>query len=361
MTQTQTQMPMQTQTVQNTQQQLIELVDNLASKIPMNGFGMPEFIYRADIFPQDYQSLSKDQKSAYLRAATVPLFYSDGFPTTEHGALFWDRLDIESDTDHHLFLRYREMSNSLGYRSVEVLARKLADETHAANRLSNNRARSGDSDRDAHRDMSLDPNNEYLNVQVPTPPTSIPGAITGATATSTTPDDLAEYEELLQSTRDYLRAIYTFYFWKFRANAFDLVGEAAVRRIRQTRALLLDDRTYIRLQATSDKLFQRLNRFTDQDFDSMDPMDTTKVLKEILSMQRVSVGLPAAAPADSHLPGDRDSTAATNVEEHLRSIARNKRQVDSGNIDALSDPQTTELAQNLIIRMMQKKEDSGDN
>ena len=104
-----------------------------------------------------------------------------------------------------------------------------------------------------------------------------------------------------------------------------------------------------------DKVMSRFERFTDEDYSNMDPAEATKVLKELVQMQRVTVGLPAAAPADAHIPGVEKPDASIPIEQHLKTIARNQGSTETTDTSALQDESTAELAQELIIRMMRNK------
>lgn len=324
---------------------LVNVMLELTNDIPLNEFGMIAHAYRPDLIPHNLQSLTEDQKHHVKEAARVPLFFSDGFPATKSGGLFWDKLDHEGNSEHLLFRKYLEMSQSHGYRSIQVLARQLQTQQAAADHYYRDRWGGGDSDSDSDSDSdgdgsSNDPENIFLDVEEPPKAQQIAG-----------PDQV---ENALSETVTYFRQLYVLYFWKYRAQAFDLVGQAAIRKIRQQRAILLEDGHYLKLNAMVEHVMDRMGRFTDADLDNMDPLDTVKVMKDLVQMQRVTVGLPATAPGEVHLPGQVDGDT---VEEHLRAINnRNNATQHHKTTDLLNDESTTELAQELFMRMLQQKQ-----
>lgn len=296
-------------------EQLIELVISLATNIPANEFGMVDHIYRADYLMPALSAHSADDGIRIQERAKVPLYYADGFPTTRSGSLFWDRLDHEGSADFMLFQKYLEMSGTYGYRSIHVLAKELAS-THT-------------------RRTSPPPENIFL--------------IDVEAAKS----EVDQADAQLSATQDHLRTLYVLNFWKERATAYDLVGYAAARRIREQRALALEDSQFIKLSKFADRVFKRIEGFTEEDFESVDPLTATKILKDLVGLQRISVGLPANGPASEHLPGQKDSDASTSVEDHLRVVAKKKLATTTQDTaELLADETTTALAQELTMRLL---------
>jgi hypothetical protein len=402
----------------------------IQEQIPKNDFGMPEFIVRADMIPHHLESMTRELQWAHIDAARVDIHYSDGFPVTNSGSLFWERLDHEGSSEFMLFQRYLEMVSTYGYRSTQLLAKSLVRESieervrlvAAEREQVREREREQVRDRDdAQSAMHVDAatgaatatgvHTDVDHIAVPTRPNGSGGEYdvgnifidmvskpqnqkrgsgsgikqkrppmpsvahlekgSGHSRTQAHEDEAAalstakgglpaiisdvEHEQLMRATNDRLRTLFILYFWKARASAFDIVGEAAVRKIRAVRAIHLDERTFTRVNKMVERVMSRFDHFSADDLDSLDPGETVKVLKELLHLQRVSVGLPAAAPADAHLPGSSDSNASTPIEEHLRTIANTRDRGEVTGLEALDDEDTANLAQELAVRLLKGK------
>lgn len=95
------------------------IVQLLSKNVPTNEYGMPVYFIRSDLL--HYHSnpyLTQDD----VDAATVGLFYHDGYPTLEDGASFWNQLPHETYDRHLLFTKYLEMAAEYGVRQLDILA-----------------------------------------------------------------------------------------------------------------------------------------------------------------------------------------------------------------------------------------------
>ena len=319
---------------------LVEIINELTMAIPNNEFGMPAYIYRPDHIPPNFKTLSAANQRRQCELAKVPLYYSDGFPTTRRGSLIWDRLDHEGNCDFMLFRQYLEMSQAHGYRSIQVLARALCEQTTATNRHI-----------ESIREERKENPNIFLDVE------ELP-----ASQAPTQRDQWltqSSEEDGITNTLGSLRQLYVFYFWRQRAEAYDLVGQAAVRKIRESRAILLEDHHFIQLSNMVAKVMKRFDNFGEDDMNNLNPVETVRILKELVSMQRVATGLPGNAPSESHLPGQRDETGTSSVEDHLRNINKAKATESQGDTSGfLEDEDTTTLAQALFMKMMRKNQEN---
>jgi hypothetical protein len=291
-------------------------------------------------------------------------------------------MDHEGGADFTLFRQYLEMIQHHGYRSIQVLARAIISQRSSTKREIE--ARKASIPEGIFLDVETQSN---PHVKVPPPPpgtgtygtrvkpngdgSNIAGDYTHTHTHTHTHDQtpspsagpqalsaaaqtiVEEDEELVASTLSHLRELYVLYFWRYRAEAFDIVGQAAVRKVRESRAILLEDHHFTQLSGMVAKTMARFNAFTDEDMKRLDPVETVKVMKELIHMQRVATGLPAQGPADAHLPGNAEGNAATSVEDHLRHIQKQKgKNKQSGFGDLLNDESTAELAQELAMRMI---------
>jgi hypothetical protein len=294
-------------------------------------------IYRPDLIPHNLDILPQDEQSRIKANAKVPLYYNDGFPATRSGGLFWDRLEHEGGNEFMLFRQYLEMSQDHGFRSIQILARGMVQRQAANARYIRERHEGP-----PEENIFLDIEGPSKQITVGPPP---PGG------------DIDE--EMMASTLAYLRQVFVMYFWRYRAEAFDLVGQAAVRKIRSSRAILLEDKHYTRITSMVEKAMARFDRFTQDDMDNLDPSDTTKILKDLIQLQRVAIGLPAAAPSEQHLPSQGEH--GDSVEDHLRAIHR-RRNADTQNLgkeDLLGDEDIADLAQELTMRMLRRTQGNG--
>jgi len=285
----------------------LAVMTRLAASLPENDLGMPMFIYRPDAIPENFDSLSPTQQSQIQGAATVRLSFSEGFPTTPGGTLFWEQLEFEGGSEFLFFQSYLGMLETHGFRSIQILARENAERSMKV----------------AHPQQ---------------------GPV----------DQLAEHQRftsLYEATLYHFNELLTYHYWPQRARAYDLVGQAAYRRIRNQRAMLLDNHHYQMLSGMMAKCVARFGRFTDEEMDAMNPLETVKMIKEVVGMQRVAVGLPANAPSEDHLPG-----AQQGMEVHLRTIAKsNQQERRSDAATLLENEETAGMAQELIVKMIQSR------
>lgn len=164
-----------------------------------------------------------------------------------------------------------------------------------------------------------------------------------------------------------LQELHSLYYWKERSRAYDLYQEAAYRHIRTRRAQSMEDYHYIQSESLLQKVMSALN--SAETFEAMkhDPSLLLSAMEKLVKIQRVSVGLPATAPAESLKGGDG---ATSNFEMILRQVAQrnvspetnsqNTTVDEAGRVipttdnllrGALNDPQSAKQLQEIIIRM----------
>jgi hypothetical protein len=102
-----------------------EMVRQLAERIPRNEFGLPIFFVRSDMLPTAHVT-EED-----IDAASVGLFYHEGFPTLSNGAAFWNQLPHEPREHFEIFQKYLDQAGEIGIRQIDILSasvRKTPDE-----------------------------------------------------------------------------------------------------------------------------------------------------------------------------------------------------------------------------------------
>ena len=142
------------------------------------------------------------------------------------------------------------------------------------------------------------------------------------------------------------------YYWNQRVAAYDLFKVAAHRKELELRAIETQDDHY----QVSTKLLGRLHEFMDGDADFWDLM-TPKVAidfqKNLIQMQRISAGLPGAAPLREEERG------GDSIEVTMRQIGGKNQQNKVANDDdqeilldkVLEDETMAEMAQELVIKL----------
>jgi hypothetical protein len=99
------------------------LMEQLNNTIPLNHYGLPEFLYRPDLLnPADFQVYpSVDQAlqlQEQLKAAIIPIAYHQGFPTFAEGLPIWTAMTFETDEAQRAFAEYLELP---GVRSLHSM------------------------------------------------------------------------------------------------------------------------------------------------------------------------------------------------------------------------------------------------
>lgn len=167
-------------------------------------------------------------------------------------------------------------------------------------------------------------------------------------------------------TMDTLRNAYYMYYWKDRALAHDMFQDAAYRHIRVRRALSTEDKSHVlasKMLAKLETIFEKSNFW---DIIENDPAVALQYLEKLTRIQRISAGLPAAAP------GGEVSEEGSSFEMIMRRVQENNSPVaeagsnvlidESGRLvsdnkgfmqGALHDPKTSKMMQEVIIRMTQ--------
>lgn len=88
-----------------------ELFKALSAEIPQNDFHLPDFIYRADLIPEDLYSgnYSALDKLNFLRAATLSLTFDHGYPAIHETSPMWERLPGEPEAAYEAYMIYLEL------------------------------------------------------------------------------------------------------------------------------------------------------------------------------------------------------------------------------------------------------------
>lgn len=237
-----------------------------------------------------------------LNPAFVPLAFDEGFPSLPNGNPCWEQLEWEPTDAYIAFQSYLQMPNvTQGVRSLGELPEVMAE-------------------------------NQLLTIQPTEQPTYV-----------------ARF-----------RNHYTVYNWGLRTRAYDLYKMAALRKKQEFRASSLQEEHFNIAQTLKGRLLEYL-KSEDEFWDMMTPKVAIEFLKMLLGAERLAVGLPANAPlteAKGGQPGGQslEMILRTLVQQHVPIPLSNPGTEGQGAESQLAsqildDPEATRYAQELIIRL----------
>lgn len=251
-----------------------DLIRALNKNLPLNEYGFPELIYRADLL--DYNMFHEHAEYQTMRdaliTAEVQVHYAEAYPTQSNGRPIWEQLEQEPEDSAFLLKKYLEIPG----------ARQLSD--------------------------------------------LVSSRLSGET----------------------LREWYYFYYWDFRAKAFDTFSAAHHARIREQRILSTTDKHFLAAEGLWTKLetaLKSINLETIQE----DPIAIVELMEKVTKMQRVALGLPGngnATPPQAQLQSF-ELTMKTLTKRAEGDAPQSQLTEDTRSL--LNDPDAIERAQELII------------
>ena len=277
----------------------------LSEYIPLNEYGLPEYIYRGDMIP-NLTEMSQAERTAHLDAAIIALDYSQGFPTLLNGEPFWGQLPYEPTLAYKAFIAYLDLPRSPNQRL-------------GTNDGSEHPLGVGNANKVPVRQLHL-----LKNVL--------------ATTTAT----LMSY-------------CYTFY-WPQRVRAYDLFTVALHSKRKEQRLNELEDDHYTmasKFMGYAETVLESI--LTDPDSEGLSPKEAIDLLMKMVQVQRMSVGASPMGATNGKHEGALPQNA--NLAVIMRTLVENSgvaTKKDSG-VDTtkllLMDPEVLEVAQDLIIQM----------
>lgn len=99
----------------------VKVFNRINREVPVNEYDLPEYIFRADLVPSEFDALDEKEQSEVLRAAAIELSYREGYPTLYDGRTFWSRMPFEPADYYDAFEAYLNMASARGVRSLEYL------------------------------------------------------------------------------------------------------------------------------------------------------------------------------------------------------------------------------------------------
>ena len=105
----------------------VKVFADLNKEVPYNQYGLPEYIYRADLIPAELEALTLEEREKLKDAASIDLLYREGYPTFHDGRAFWSQMEFEPSQYYEAFRLYLQMAETFGFRSLEDLVQEYGD------------------------------------------------------------------------------------------------------------------------------------------------------------------------------------------------------------------------------------------
>lgn len=271
----------------------------LCENIPDNEYGLPTYLYRADLIPPGFDTLPPKDQNDYIDSATIELDYTQGFPTLPDGEPFWGALPGEHPDAHRAFIHYLDMP----------------------------------------REASYD-NSGQAGLATPVRQLHLLKHTTG------------------KSTADLMGWCIMFY-WPQRARAYDMFVMASHNKQKEYRLQEAENTHY----NIATKFIDYAQTFLDSVFLNPDkyelsPNEAIGLLVKMIQVQRLSLGVsPFGTHQGKGIGDQRALPQGASVEIILRQLAQNAGMTNTGNKGSdvtkqlFDDPEALEAAQDLIIKL----------
>lgn len=328
-----------------------EYIKALSAIIPINGYGLPEGIYRPDLLPS-FDSVTNTSSSSNALSplseavsADSPEFSDNFTPST---SLTYASMNVVG--------KYDEVAHKLGISSKAL--ESLEDEIDAA----------------------------YVPLDYSEGFPSLAGIPLWVQLPYEAPDAYLNFEAYLRQPADQggIRQLFTLktpsnasiaslqeqaalYYWNFRAKAYDTFNIIFRRKERERLAMEVENEHLLVANRLMDICSLYLDANKEELVETLSPKNFIELLKTATSLQRISVGLPANGPSPSTKENPTNGEG-TSLEVILRSLAQsnaapktdavNSQQNKSNANDQLNamrsllhNPDVLNLAQELIVRV----------
>ncbi len=293
-----------------------QIIRDLSSSVPKNDFGLPTYIYRADLLPRTFEDLSLTEQQDICETAIVELDYSEGFPMQPDGEPFWNRLTFEPSEAHKAFITYLDMPRS---NSCHASQKKFTSSAWSAS-------------------------NHKQGLAAPV-------------------RQLHLIKDLIGCTTDELLSMFYIYNWAARVQAYDMFVIASHAKQQEYRLLDTENNHFLMAQ----KYIQFAETFLDQVFASpgeyeLSPKEALDLLMKMVQLQRISLGVMPNAPGSGKNDSSNGVPQNASMEVILRTMAQKSNgdsAASSANGNTSSDfmqrifdnPDDLDQAQELIVRI----------
>lgn len=118
-----------------------EVFKQLNGTLTTNDFGVPDYLYRADLIPSDLFELPRHLRNEILESAIIPITWDHGYPSTPDHTPIWEQLPAEPREAYDAFIQYLELPQSsesnnpirmlpLMAQALGVTIQELSDYSH---------------------------------------------------------------------------------------------------------------------------------------------------------------------------------------------------------------------------------------
>ena len=345
----------QTLTIQKHHTQT-DYVRALTAIIPMNGYGLPEGIYRPDYLPAFEDSFEEQEREKQLALEPISSNGVD-FEVTESPTVNGMLSTLNCSHGMAVVGKYDEVAQKLGVPTEALEA--LENEIDAAYTvLDYSEGFPTFSGVPFWVQMPYEPSDAFLNFE----------------AYLRQPKDMGGIRQLYSLETPSNASVATLqeqaalYYWSFRAKAFDTFSIIFRRKERERLALETENEHFLVANRLMDICSMYLDANQEELIETLSPKNFIELLKTATSLQRISIGLPANGPS----PSSAGANGATNgegssLEVILRSLAQSNTApktdaANAGNANKpqdqlnamrslLHNPDVLNLAQELIVRV----------
>lgn len=269
----------------------------LNTNIPLNQYHLPDHIYRADLVDANTLDLLPDQRAMVLDAAAMPITFDHGYPAILEHKPLWQILPCETEEAFAAFTTYLELPTDTNHENPIRLLPLIAEATRTA----------------------IEKITEWCHI----------------------------------------------YYWHWRGRAYDLFLLAAHRKQREQRIMSIEGKHFTEAESLLTKVVKLAHKKLDQDIRALEEdadaqidsklKELVAAAKDLVGIQRISVGLPAMGPSTINL--QMDGARHTTVSETFKHIAKEgsgeeaPRQRSAEMDTLLNNPDDLTKVQEMLIRL----------
>lgn len=307
-----------------------DYINALSAVIPMNGYGLPEGIYRPDLLPSFEDLIERNLDADLIDLRDCKEDVSNDVTTTETDveiippSTSSNQLSTLSYAPAAVVGKYDEVAQKLGIPTRALEA--LEDEIDAAySVLDYSEGFPTLSGVPFWVQMPYEPSDAFLNFEAylrqPTEQGGIRQLFTLKTQSNASLSLLQEQAAL--------------YYWSLRAKAYDTFNIIFRRKERERLAMEVENEHLIMANRLMDICSLYLDTNKEEMIETLSPKNFVELLKTATALQRISVGLPANGPSPSAKESGTNGEG-TSLEVILRNLAQSNT---APKTDAVNDAQ----------------------
>lgn len=266
-----------------------QLFQYLNTSLPINQYQLPDFVYRADLIPLNFSEYPPEQRVQIMDAASMEITFGHGYPALNEATPFWEKLPSEPEDAFNAFMVYLELPDKSSHNNPVRMLPMIA---------------------------------ELTNIPL---------------------EDIVAYSHM--------------YYWHHRGRAYDLFIIACHRKQREQRLMSIEGAHFKMAEDMLSKVQKLVDNkiakmFADDDLDDFKLKDGIDSLQKLVTIQRISVGLPANGNTNIDL-GPRHGQA-TDLMQHVAAESNRVEESSqrSPEMDKLlANPEDLAAVQDLITRL----------